>query len=74
MPGPGVSFHCILIDPFYLTWKANKFGHDTRFIEFAGEISINMPDYVIATVADALNDHGKTIKGPRILILELLQI
>src|SRR5205814_9882410 len=36
-PGPGLGGHCIPIDPFYLTWKAREYGHNTRFIELAGE-------------------------------------
>jgi UDP-N-acetyl-D-glucosamine dehydrogenase len=70
-PGPGLGGHCIPIDPFYLTWKAREFGLHTRFIELAGEINTSMPDYVINRVADALNDHGKSIKGSRILIIGL---
>ena len=38
-PGPGLGGHCIPIDPFYLTWKAREYGHNTRFIELAGEIN-----------------------------------
>jgi len=70
-PGPGLGGHCIPIDPFYLTWKAREFGLHTRFIELAGEINTFMPDYVISRVADALNDHGKAIRGSRILIVGL---
>ncbi|NDV63053.1 nucleotide sugar dehydrogenase [Puniceicoccales bacterium CK1056] len=70
-PGPGLGGHCIPIDPFYLTWKAREYGQHTRFIELAGEINTNMPDYVIGRVAEALNNDGKAIKGSRILILGL---
>ena len=70
-PGPGLGGHCIPIDPFYLTWKAREFEHSTRFIELAGEINTAMPDYVVQRVAEALNNHGKAIKGSRILILGL---
>jgi len=68
-PGPGLGGHCIPIDPFYLTWKAREFGMHTRFIELAGEINTSMPDYVVSRVAEALNDHGKPVRGSRILIL-----
>ena len=68
-PGPGLGGHCIPIDPFYLTWKAREFGKHTRFIELAGEVNTNMPDYVVARVADALNDGGKAVRGARILLL-----
>ncbi|MDC0325439.1 nucleotide sugar dehydrogenase [bacterium] len=70
-PGPGLGGHCIPIDPFYLTWKAREYEQHTRFIELAGEINTAMPDYVIARVADALNDDVKSIKGSRILLLGL---
>ena len=70
-PGPGLGGHCIPIDPFYLTWKAREFGKNTRFIELAGEINTNMPDYVVSKVVDALNDQGKALKGSKILVLGL---
>ncbi|SCA63097.1 UDP-N-acetyl-D-glucosamine 6-dehydrogenase [Chlamydiales bacterium SCGC AG-110-P3] len=67
-PGPGLGGHCIPIDPFYLTWKAKEYGVNTRFIELAGEINRSMPNWVVAKVQDCLNDHGKPVKGSRILI------
>lgn len=70
-PGPGLGGHCIPIDPFYLTWKAKEYGINTRFIELAGEINHYMPHWVVQKVADALNDHGKALKGSKILILGL---
>jgi UDP-N-acetyl-D-glucosamine dehydrogenase len=68
-PGPGLGGHCIPIDPFYLTWKAREVGIATRFIELAGEINSQMPDYVVGRLAQALNDHSKSIRGSRVLIL-----
>ncbi len=70
-PGPGLGGHCIPIDPFYLTWKAREYEQHTRFIELAGEINTSMPDYVVSRVADALNDHGKALRGSSILIMGL---
>jgi len=70
-PGPGLGGHCIPIDPFYLTWKARQFGETTRFIELAGEINTDMPEYVINRLAQALNDHRKPIRGSKILVLGL---
>ncbi|MFQ5501935.1 MAG: nucleotide sugar dehydrogenase, partial [Phycisphaerae bacterium] len=70
-PGPGLGGHCIPIDPFYLTWKARQFGEPTRFIELAGEINTDMPEYVINRLAQALNDHRKPIRGSKILVLGL---
>lgn len=68
-PGPGIGGHCIPIDPFYLTWKAREFGLHTRFIELAGEINASMPDYVVTKAMRALNDHEKSIKGSKVLVL-----
>ena len=70
-PGPGLGGHCIPIDPFYLTWKAREYGAHTRFIELAGEINCSMPEFVLSKIQDALNQHTKSIKGSRILILGL---
>lgn len=70
-PGPGLGGHCIPIDPFYLTWKAREFGQSTRFIELAGEVNTNMPNYVVSRVFEALNERGRSIKGSKILLLGL---
>jgi len=68
-PGPGLGGHCIPIDPFYLTWKARQYDLSTRFIELAGEVNSNMPYFVVQRVAEALNEHGKPLKGSKILVL-----
>jgi UDP-N-acetyl-D-glucosamine dehydrogenase len=70
-PGPGLGGHCIPIDPFYLSWKAKQFDFRTRFIELAGEVNINMPQFVIDHVAAGLNEQYKSIKGSKILVLGL---
>jgi UDP-N-acetyl-D-glucosamine dehydrogenase len=68
-PGPGLGGHCIPIDPFYLTWIARKYNVHTRFIELAGEVNAAMPAYVVQRVAEALNEHGKPLKGSKITLL-----
>jgi UDP-N-acetyl-D-glucosamine dehydrogenase len=70
-PGPGLGGHCIPIDPFYLTWKAREFEFNTRFIELAGEINWQMPHHVVERTMEALNDHGRALKGSKVLILGL---
>jgi len=70
-PGPGLGGHCIPIDPFYLAFKARQFGMPTRFIELAGEINTSMPRYVIEKTTEALNEHSKSIKGSKVLVLGL---
>lgn len=68
-PGPGLGGHCTPIDPFYLSWKAREFDAPTRFIELAGEINTQMPNYVFQRVQHALNTRGSSIQGARILVL-----
>lgn len=68
-PGPGLGGHCIPIDPFYLTWKAREFGLTTHFIELAGEINRDMPEWVVTKITEALNDRRQSLKGSRILAL-----
>lgn len=68
-PGPGLGGHCIPIDPFYLTWKAREYGLHTRFIELSGEVNTAMPEYVVNKLMDGLNQHGKALKGSKILVL-----
>lgn len=70
-PGPGLGGHCIPIDPFYLTWKAHEVGLPTRFIELAGQVNHEMPDYVVGRVAGALNESEKSVKGSKVLVLGL---
>lgn len=68
-PGPGLGGHCIPIDPFYLSWKAKEYGLNARFIELAGEINLNMPNWVINKITVALNEKKISISKSRILIL-----
>src|SRR5271157_5511426 len=68
-PGPGLGGHCIPVDPFYLSWKAREYDFSTRFIELAGEVNTAMPYHVVDSVAEALNQHKKSLKGSKLLIL-----
>ena len=70
-PGPGLGGHCIPIDPFYLSWKAKQFDFHTRFIELAGEVNTAMPYFVLDQIAAGLNDHAKSIRGSKIMVLGL---
>jgi UDP-N-acetyl-D-glucosamine dehydrogenase len=68
-PGPGLGGHCIPIDPFYLSWKSKQSGIEARFIDLAGNINGNMPHFVAAKVQNALNSHGKAVKGAHVHIV-----
>ncbi|MGA2384059.1 MAG: nucleotide sugar dehydrogenase [Gemmatimonadales bacterium] len=68
-PGPGVGGHCIPLDPHYLAWKMRSLNYRTRFIELAGEINSEMPEYWVEKVVSALNDQGKPAKGSTVLVV-----
>jgi len=70
-PGPGLGGHCIPIDPFYLSWKAKQFDFRTKFIELAGEVNTQMPYFVLSQIAIGLNEHSKSLKGSKVLVLGL---
>ena len=64
-PGPGVGGHCIPLDPFYLTWKAKKFGLNTKFIKIAHQINSDIKNWIISKLENKL----KIIKKKKILII-----
>ncbi|HEY7686712.1 MAG TPA: nucleotide sugar dehydrogenase [Gemmatimonadales bacterium] len=68
-PGPGVGGHCIPLDPHYLAWKMRTLNYRTRFIELAGEINAEMPEYWVARIADRLNEQGKAVRASKVLVL-----
>ena len=68
-PGPGIGGHCIPLDPHYLAWKMRTLNYKTRFIDLASEINSQMPAYVVAKVAQALNEERKAVNGSRVLVV-----
>ncbi|SHG37478.1 nucleotide sugar dehydrogenase [Halobaculum gomorrense] len=68
-PGPGLGGHCIPIDPFYLSWKANEQGVDTRFIDLADTVNREMPTHVVQRVVEQLNDHGTALSNADVLVI-----
>lgn len=70
-PGPGLGGHCIPIDPFYLSWKANKLGLETNFIKISGKINRSMPLWIIKKIYFHMFRKKNKInfKGNKFLIL-----
>lgn len=68
-PGPGLGGHCIPIDPFYLSWKANEHDVDTRFIDLADTVNREMPQHVVQRVVRQLNDRGTALSNADILVV-----
>ena len=68
-PGPGMGGHCLPVDPFYLAFKAREHDFYTEFIELAGKINQNQPQFCVRKIERTLNEVGKPVKGSRILLL-----
>jgi len=68
-PGPGMGGHCLPVDPFYLSYKAREHDFYTEFIELAGKINQNQPQWCVRRIERALNDAGKATNAARVLLL-----
>jgi UDP-N-acetyl-D-glucosamine dehydrogenase len=65
-PGPGVGGHCIPLDPYYLSWKAEWYGFDFSMIKASERVNDQMPQYIVEKVNSLLT--GKAICCAEILI------
>lgn len=68
-PGPGIGGHCILIDPYYLSWMAREYDFETNFITLAAEVNESMPFYVRTMIIKEIANQPITLKNAKILIL-----
>jgi UDP-N-acetyl-D-glucosamine dehydrogenase len=64
-PGIGVGGHCIPIDPSYLSYVADLYGADARFIKLANETNLNIHKKICARIEKFL---GGNLKGKKIQI------
>ena len=69
---PGlVGGHCIGVDPYYLTHKAQETGYNPEMILAGRRINDNMGSYVVSRVVKLMLQQQLHIKGAKILILGL---
>jgi UDP-N-acetyl-D-glucosamine/UDP-N-acetyl-D-galactosamine dehydrogenase len=69
---PGlVGGHCIGVDPYYLTYKAQELGYQPQVILAGRAINDSMAKHVAEQTVKGLNKLGKTIKGSKVLVLGL---
>jgi UDP-N-acetyl-D-glucosamine dehydrogenase len=68
-PGPGVGGPGVPVDPNYLSYKGRSLGYPLRMVELAQEVNGRMPRYVTQRCAKLLNEHGKSARGARVLLL-----
>ncbi len=69
LPGPGVGGHCLPVDPYYLTKRAQELGYHAQVILAGRKVNDEMPGHVFDLVQDGLNEIEKPVKGSRILVL-----
>ncbi|WP_432820936.1 nucleotide sugar dehydrogenase [Trichloromonas sp.] len=69
---PGlVGGHCIGVDPYYLTFKAEAVGYNPQVILAGRRINDSMGKYVAENTVKKLIHADKAVKGSRVLILGL---
>jgi len=69
---PGlVGGHCIGVDPYYLTFKAEKLGHKPKIILAGRNLNNNMSSYVVSQFINHLKKNDIKVKNAKILILGL---
>ncbi len=67
---PGlVGGHCIGVDPFYLTHKAQQLGHHPQIILAGRRTNDGMGRHVASRVVKLLIHRGHAVNGARILLL-----
>ncbi len=69
---PGlVGGHCIGVDPYYLTHKAEAIGYHPQVILAGRRINDGMGAYVASEMVKAMIQKGIAVKGARILVMGL---
>jgi len=69
---PGlVGGHCIGVDPYYLTFKAEALGYHPEMILAGRRINDNMGKYVAERVVKMLIGAGKQVRDARVAVLGL---
>lgn len=67
---PGlVGGHCIGVDPYYLTYKAEQLGYHSQIILSGRRINDDVGRYVAENVVKKLISVGSPIKGAKVLVL-----
>lgn len=67
---PGlVGGHCIGVDPYYLTHKAQVIGYHPEIILAGRRINDGMPIYVVSQLVKAMAHSGIQLNGAKVLVL-----
>ena len=66
---PGlVGGHCIGVDPYYLTHKAQQVGYDAEVILSGRRVNDSMADHIATSLLKAIIKKSKTVYGSKVLI------
>lgn len=66
---PGlVGGHCIGVDPYYLTYKANQLGYDAEVILAGRNINDNMAKHVAKKVVQHIIGNNGDVKSSKVLV------
>lgn len=69
---PGlVGGHCIGVDPYYLTHKAQAIGHHPEIILAGRRLNDSMGVYVVSQVVKAMTKKRLQVEGAKVLIMGL---
>jgi len=69
---PGlVGGHCIGVDPYYLTYKAQELGYKPNLILGARQINNSMSKYIAERTIKEMIKNDKKIKGSKVLVMGL---
>ncbi|NLN47816.1 MAG: nucleotide sugar dehydrogenase, partial [Clostridiales bacterium] len=67
---PGlVGGHCIGVDPYYLTYKAEQLGYHSQIILSGRRINDDMGKYVAENTVKKMIQAGKPVKGSAVAVL-----
>jgi UDP-N-acetyl-D-galactosamine dehydrogenase len=67
---PGlVGGHCIGVDPYYLTHKAQEIGYNPEIILAGRRLNDNMGAYVAGQIVKLMIRKGQKVEGARVLML-----
>jgi len=67
---PGmVGGHCIGVDPYYLTYKAEKIGYKPKIILSGRKLNDEMPEYLANKLLLKIKEKGMKLSATKVLIL-----
>ncbi|MBA7518334.1 UDP-N-acetyl-D-glucosamine 6-dehydrogenase [subsurface metagenome] len=67
---PGlVGGHCIGVDPYYLTFKANELGHYAQVITAGRSVNDGMSKFITTKLVKGIIISGKNVLNSRILVM-----